>query len=139
MLLPETCGTIKATRQHANFTCQRRIVRCAQVILGGSHDRSSTHSMPPLVQGWQRLDDSVNTPAHTGKHCGYSCKQHNNRASGTPSELQGRLLSILAHYPTTADSAQSCLLCYQPEPVPRTLAARVSQSTLSQPCRLSAW
>ena len=65
--------------------------------------------------------------------------QPKNRASGTPSELQGRLLSILAHYPTTADSAQSCLLCYQPEPVPRTLAARVSQFTLSQPCRLPAW
>ena len=65
---------------------------------------------------------------------------HNTKGrSGTPSELQGWLLSILAHYPTTADSAQSCLLCYQPEPVPRTLAARTSQFTLGYPCRLSAW
>ena len=139
MLPPGICRAIKATRQHSNFTCQRRIVRCAEIILNWSHDRRSTHSVPPLVQGWQRLEDFANTHAESGKHCKYPCKENNNRASGTPPELQGRLLSILAHYPTTADSAQSCLLCYQPEPVPRTLAARTSQFTLGYPCRLSAW
>ena len=59
--------------------------------------------------------------------------------SCTPSELQGTLLSILAHCPTTADTAQSCLLCCQPEPVPRTLAARMSWFTPGHPCRLPAW
>ena len=59
--------------------------------------------------------------------------------SSTPSELQGPLLSILAHYPTTADSAYSCLLCCQPEPFPKPLAARAALSTQGGPCRPAAW
>ena len=52
---------------------------------------------------------------------------------------QRSLHSIQAHDPTTASSAQFCLLCYQPEPVPRSLAARLSQLTSRDPCRLQAW
>ena len=52
---------------------------------------------------------------------------------------QRSLHSIQAHFPTTASSAQFCLLCYQPEPVPRSLAARLSQLTSRDPCRLQAW
>ena len=130
-------------------------------------DRSSTFLLPPWGRlHWQIKhihlgsstfrDESNDTQALQSSHNTYwhvsACKgiekgtyQHiaavSNRKgrSGTPSELQGWLLSILAHCPTTADSAQSCLLCCQPEPVPRTLAARMSQFTLGHPCRLSAW
>ena len=49
------------------------------------------------------------------------------------------LPSVLADFPTTASSAWFCLLCCQPEPVPRSLAARVSQLTSWDPCRLLAW
>merc|ERR1712035_232377 len=66
-------------------------------------------------------------------------QQRKGGRSSTSSDLQGCLLSVLAHCPTTADSAQFCLLCYQPEPIPRTLAARMLQFTLEHPCRLSAW
>ena len=49
------------------------------------------------------------------------------------------LHSILEYVPTTASSAQFCLLCCQPEPIPRSLAARMSRFTPRDPCRLSAW
>ena len=52
---------------------------------------------------------------------------------------QGSLHCILAQYPTTAGSAQFCLLCCQPEPVPGLLAVRMSQLTQRDPCRLPAW
>ena len=55
------------------------------------------------------------------------------------SAAQRSLHSIQAHDPTTASSAQFCLLCCQPEPVPRSLAARLSQLTSRDPCRLQAW
>lgn len=59
--------------------------------------------------------------------------------SGAPSAWQRSLHCILAQCPTTAGSAQFCLLCCQPEPVPRSLAARLPQFTLRDPCRLPAW
>ena len=52
---------------------------------------------------------------------------------------QRSLHPILVYFPTTAGSAQFCLLCCQPEPVPRSLAARLSQLTSRDPCRLQAW
>ena len=55
------------------------------------------------------------------------------------SAAQRSLHPIQAHDPTTASSAQFCLLCCQPEPVPRSLAARLSQLTSRDPCRLQAW
>ena len=57
----------------------------------------------------------------------------------TSSATQRSLHSIQAHVPTTASSAQFCLLCCQPEPIPRSLAARMSQLTSRDPCRLQAW
>ena len=45
---------------------------------------------------------------------------------------------ILVHCPTTASSAQSCLLCCQPQPFPRSLTTRSPQLTLQRPCRLPA-
>ena len=65
------------------------------------------------------------------------CKKSWLRCMG--SAAQRSLHSIQAHFPTTASSAQFCLLCYQPEPVPRSLAARLSQLTSRDPCRLQAW
>ena len=46
---------------------------------------------------------------------------------------------ILIHFPTTAGSAQFCLLCCQPEPIPGTLAARKPLLTPRVPCRLPVW
>ena len=40
---------------------------------------------------------------------------------------------------TTTGSAQFCLLCRQPEPVPGTSTARVPQLTPWDPCRLPTW
>jgi hypothetical protein len=61
------------------------------------------------------------------------------RCSHVASADQGSLHSVLAHSPTTASSARFCLLCCQPEPIPRSLAARMSQFTPWDPCRLLAW
>ena len=52
---------------------------------------------------------------------------------------RGHCFSILILCPTTAASAQFCLLCCQPEPIPRSLTARMSRFTSRDPCRLAAW
>ena len=52
---------------------------------------------------------------------------------------QRSLHPIQAHDPTTASSVQFCLLCCQPEPVPRSLTARLSRLTPRDPCRQQAW
>ena len=52
---------------------------------------------------------------------------------------RGHCFSILILCPTTAASAQFCLLCCQPEPIPRSLTARMSLFTQRDPCRLAAW
>ena len=59
--------------------------------------------------------------------------------SGAASTLQGPLLSILILCPTTAAGIQFCLLCCQPEPMPRSLTARISLFTQGNPCRPAAW
>ena len=59
--------------------------------------------------------------------------------SGAVSTLQGLLLSILILCPTTAAGIQFCLLCCQPEPMPRSLTARAPLSTQRRPCRPAAW
>ena len=64
---------------------------------------------------------------------------NSNECSGTSSMLQGSLLITQIGCPTTADSAQFDLLCFQPEPFPETLVARAAQSSLGSPCKLSAW
>ena len=46
--------------------------------------------------------------------------------------------SVLAHCPNTASSAKFSMLCYQPETIPWTLAARLSKLTSWEPCRLLA-
>ena len=59
--------------------------------------------------------------------------------SHVSSAAQGPLHSILAQGPPTASGAQFCLLCCQPEPVPRSSTARVPQFTPWDPCRPLAW
>ena len=59
--------------------------------------------------------------------------------SGAASTLQGSLLSILILCPTTAAGIQFCLLCCQPEPMPRLLTARTPLLTKGSPCRPAAW
>ena len=62
-----------------------------------------------------------------------------NGWSGAPCAQQRSLHCILIQDPTTADSAQFYLLCCQPESMPRSLTARMSQLTPWDPCRLPAW
>ena len=52
---------------------------------------------------------------------------------------QRSLHPILVYFPTTAGSAQFCLLCCQPEPIPGSSTVRMSQFTLWDPYRLPAW
>ena len=52
---------------------------------------------------------------------------------------RGHCRPTLACCPTTAPSAQFCLLCCQPEPLPESLAARAAPLTQGRPCRLGAW
>ena len=59
--------------------------------------------------------------------------------SGAPCTQQRSLHCILIQDPTTAGSAQFYLLCCQPESMPRSLTARMSQLTPWDPCRLPAW
>ena len=59
--------------------------------------------------------------------------------SGAVSTLQRLLLSILILCPTTAAGIQFCLLCCQPEPMPRLLTARTPLLTQGSPCRPAAW
>ena len=61
------------------------------------------------------------------------------RWSRTASTEQRPLLSILILCPTTAAGIQFCLLCCQPEPMPRSLTARAPLSTQRRPCRPAAW
>lgn len=55
------------------------------------------------------------------------------------STRQRHLHIVLTCIPATASSTQFCLLCCQPVPFPRILAARKSQLWLRGPCRLLAW
>ena len=66
-------------------------------------------------------------------------KKHKTEWSGAASTLQRPLLSILILCPTTAAGIQFCLLCCQPEPMPRSLTARISLFTQGNPCRPAAW
>ena len=52
---------------------------------------------------------------------------------------QGSLHSTLGCVPTTAGSAQFCLLCCQTELVPESLPARPPPITRGCPCRLPVW
>jgi len=46
---------------------------------------------------------------------------------------------IRTQYLIAAGGVQFCLLCCQPEPVPRSLSARSSQLTLQSHCRPPVW
>lgn len=59
--------------------------------------------------------------------------------SCTSSAQQRSLHLILACCPSTASGTQYCLLCCQPEPMPRYLTASVPQVTLRDPCSPLAW
>ena len=80
-------------------------------------------------------------------HCLQSLR-HNHRATQAEHEkswscgaylLQSFLHSTLDCLPTTAGSAQFCLLCCQPEPVPESLPARPPSLTRRCPCSLPVW
>ena len=65
--------------------------------------------------------------------------KHNAGWSCAACPLQRSLYSTLGCFPTTAGSAQFCLLCCQPEPVPESLPARPPSLTRRCPCSLPVW
>ena len=104
--------------------------------LRSSHVVGPRGSLQPLVplklppRGWRAMAVPGIVPlAHKAKSW--------LRCMGSPG--QRSLHSIQAHFPTIASSAQFRLLCYQLEPVPRSLPARLSQLTSRDPCRLQVW
>ena len=90
-----------------------------------------------LLQGrWLRLRQLSWVLLRVG-----SCVSHGKKIwwSDASSAGQRKLQPAMICFPTTASSAQFCLLCCQPEPVPRSLTARTSQPARRDPCRLLAW
>ena len=75
---------------------------------------------------------------HQQNNCATSAK-HKKGWSCAAYLLQRFLHSTLDCFPTTAGSAQFCLLCCQPEPVPESLPARPPPLTRGCPCRLPVW
>ena len=84
------------------------------------------------------------------KECSCSSENHQQNNCATQAEhekgwscaaylLQRFLHSTLDCFPTTAGSAQFCLLCCQPEPVPESLPARPPSLTRRCPCSLPVW
>ena len=68
-----------------------------------------------------------------------AAKQSKNSWSCAAYLLQRCLHSTLDCVPTTAGSAQFCLLCCQPEPFPESLPARPPSLTRRCPCSLPVW
>jgi hypothetical protein len=80
----------------------------------------------------------MTTAAPTGPHQRPNLKIAQNWSRAV-SARQRSLHSTLGCVPTTAGSAQFCLLCCQPEPVPESLPARPPPLTRGCPCRLPVW
>ena len=68
-------------------------------------------------------------------------KRRLEKSSGCAVSLLQRPLhpTLGCFFPTTAGSAQFCLLCCQPEPVPESLPARPPSLTRRCPCSLPVW
>ena len=75
-------------------------------------------SLPPGSPSLHLCRAANTFHARAKRGCGALCTQ------------QRSLHIILVHCPTTASNAQSCLLCCQPQPFPRSLATRSPQFTL---------
>ena len=66
-------------------------------------------------------------------------KKRGQKCSSEASADQSSPRRILSTYPITDLSAWFGLLCLQPEPVPRSLTASVSEFPSWYPCRLRSW
>ena len=82
----------------------------------------------PAILSWRAFAQDL--CVRRSQQNGLSCASYTQQRSLHP---------ILVYFPTTAGSAQFCLLCCQPEPVPRSSTARMSRFTPWDPCRLPAW
>ncbi len=74
-----------------------------------------------------------------GRHGAWLFRCKHESWSRAVSTLQRSLHSTLGCVPTTADGAQFCLLCCQPEPVPESSPARQPSLTRGCPCRPPVW
>ena len=77
--------------------------------------------------------------AQFGNADSHARKENKKGRGGAAYATQGSLCAIQAYCPTTASSTQFCLLCFQPEPIPGFLTARLLTLTRQEPCRLLAW
>ena len=103
------------------------------------------HHLQGIVHSGQQVDNS-SAEARSGHHYASTVSiGHRNRSitlkgwSCAACPLQRFLYSTLGCVPTTAGSAQFCLLCCQPEPVPESLPARPPSLTRRCPCSLPVW
>ena len=101
--------------------------------------------MQGIAHSGQQVDNSSEA-ARSAHHCASTVPiGHRNRSipikgwSCAACPLQRFLYSTLGCFPTTAGSAQFCLLCCQPEPVPESLPARPPSLTRGCPCSLPVW
>ena len=103
-------------------------------------DRTSTTEVPDSLLGWGPAQFAGNLAAYTKGTLQTTCLV-GKTAGGVMQVLQSRgsLHFVLTYLPTTAGRAQFCLPGCQPEPIFGSLAARLSQLTPREPCRLPAW
>ena len=109
---------------------------CAQVLPFSVMASGLSVEYPVMDTQFRRCDTHGLGTAKTHK---ITKKKDQKRWSDVSCPQQRSLQATQVCFPATADSAQFCLLCCQPGPIPVSLAARTSQLTPWCPCRLSAW
>ena len=127
-------GVCQAYSCNAGSLLKRRVARkSVQITTANLQTNPKTgllHGAPPASRaaGFQDLHRAI------GK------SSSKKLAAVVPlSPLQRFLCSTLGCFPTTAGSAQFCLLCCQPEPVPESLPARPPSLSRRCPCSLPVW
>ena len=135
------CRESNPGHKHGRLVCYR-YTTCASDVLAASNQTAGPPGNHPDLHRPARAPVSLSIaqagqtePRRTKEGAGPAQKE----GSCSASVQQRPLFCILVQCPTTAGSAQFCLLCCQPGPVPGSSSARRPQITLWAPCRLPAW
>ena len=104
-----------------------RLVSYFDCVVSGLYVRGSSRCCGLFVAVWcARHSIKMRLSKQKGRSCVVSL-------------LQRLLPPTQGCFPATAGSAQFCLLCCQPEPVPESLPARPPSLTRRCPCSLPVW
>lgn len=125
-----------AAHAHISMTCVEISIAHDCACERSANATRSARAISHRKQTCQMITGSRSNGAHRDGLCPLS-KQKSRSCAAYP--LQGSLYSTLDCFPTTAGSAQFCLLCCQPEPVPESLPARPPSLTRGCPCSLPVW